>query len=277
MKGKKLLSLVLTLCMLLQVVGIVPAMADDAVVEETPVRALGVNTIINDQFDTDLGNWKLGALREAEGREVTFDRVTLEDGTTALKLTTSANAAESDGEQPNVINVFDRPVEFADDAKIVIKTRVMQKGAGGVLEGEARSFLKYNRPDTTDYKALGALKASHEVGQNWYMLAEVTQDKVNYSQYNTYGSEIPNVTPSFGNWTELEIVIDGTKDGNNKDYTITATANGTTNTITTGNLDETENAYNVAGVTDTNTGFTSLDSLTFTMRKFAGELYVDYS
>lgn len=154
MNGKKLLSVILAVMMIMQVL---PVFANNAgAATGAGIKApSNVEYIVYDTFDAaeDTGTFELGAFDKTnEAQEVTLTQATLTEGDEtigALKFATSSAPAESPSKIVTAVTDFE-DIAFAADKKIYIETRIKHKGNA---DGNGHSVLKYNRPNSTSQYA----------------------------------------------------------------------------------------------------------------------------
>ena len=272
---RKLLSVILVLCMVMQ---ILPVFATETDATESVVSD-NIRYIINDTFDDgDLGNWKLGD---------SFSTLSLnvEDG--AMKLSAPSNAWTK-VLRANVRNDFSEKLTFKDDSRIVVKTRMMQKDTLGNYSG---AFLKLNRPSNETLSAAltnGNISIT-EINGRWYTAAHIS--KTGLAGFNGIGRDGSNVVNVLSNtdmsdkWVDVEMVFGGKADANGRReaYTITLTTTDATGkevkqTISS-TLKDRDYAYTAAGY-DVNAedfiGFESLDNISFVSGESGSTIYVDY-
>ncbi|MBO5454201.1 MAG: DUF4838 domain-containing protein [Clostridia bacterium] len=286
MKSKKILSLVLVLCMLLPML---PVFATAA----TQTGATGnVRVIYENDFENDINGWVIGETLAKDG-SYSLSHETFEDKG-VLALTSTSGISNYFCEQPTAFLDFD-DIDFTSGNKIVIEMSLKQSGANEF--GQAWSYLKYNRPNKSDLtyaKADGSefhTKNVSEDADNWWTMLmfqadtkEVTNEdgtttasgtnRVAY-MYNNKQDTSLNVmsdADTSAEWTDLRIVIDeGTKyfsvDGKTGDqeYSIT---DGWINA----NAYEINNT-NIAYGTQL-TDYDSLDNLTLYLRGYAQTLWL---
>ncbi len=237
---------------------------DDEADTEFTVKSTGAY-IINDQFRSDLGDWKLGKTTAANG---TYS-LSLDDTNEYMVLSSTAAITENPGATPNAINDFD-DVAYTDNSKLVIKTKFKQ--VGNTTDNAGVTYLKFNRPDKTSFTTASGI---NELGVDWYtfLKAEATALKTKNNNGTTTEYQALN---TLNEWIEVEIVIDGTSDENVNDFTFKAKVGDTWYDAVEGSMIQGQTqAYDDAGV-DKAVGFTSLNSLTWLLRKNINTLYVDY-
>ena len=277
MKSKKLLSIILALCLIMQVFPVFAANADTT----TDTQILGnIRYIINDTFDDgSLGNWKLG------GDAFSTLKLSVENG--AMKLSAPSNAW-TQILRASVRNDFTEKLTFKDDTKIVVKTRMMHNNILGNYSG---AFLKLNRPTNSALSAAlaNAGITSNELNYKWYSAVQIS--KTGLLGFNGIARESSNAvsvlsnTDMSGKWIDVEMVFGGPADadGKREAYTITLTTTDATGqevkqTINS-TLKDRDYAYAAAGY-DVNAegfkGFESLDSISFVSGESGSNIYVDY-
>ncbi|MBO5453601.1 MAG: Ig-like domain-containing protein [Clostridia bacterium] len=286
MKMKKLLSVLLTICMMVQILPIISAGATEVTTES----ASNINYIINDTFDDGFDGWQSASI--THGGASYNDRLTLDsaapqsDPEVTVMHFASTGTAFSNTSRPNLYYNFENPVEFSENKTVVVKARVMYEGG---TENYTTAYLKVNRPVST------ASYSVSEISYRPYNVLTITSSgvaspKTEDKSFN-YNQLITDTIS--GKWLDIEMVFDGTPetrsitvDGTTKTYT---SREGYTLSVKTddmseyatmkGTLANGAEAYTLAGLdptADDFAGFTSLNSLNFVFDVNASDLYVDY-
>ncbi len=211
MKMKKFLSLILTLCMLIQVL---PVFATDYA--DTAVNSGEVQYIVNEDFGLDdLGGFTLNSTSAGSVDSV---EIAEDPGNYALEFS-SGNRYWVDGEYA-LLNVDD--AEFVDGAELVVKTRIKLVGSGDSTRSP-RAVFKYN-------KESGVTDATENTG----LFFTVGPDGISGWAYNAAGTSLgvrtlTTTSTSFENvWFNAEIRI---KDAENATMEIYDDNGGTTGII----------------------------------------------
>ena len=248
--------------------------------------------VINDQFATGTDGWVAGEGDSAP----TLSKVasyTDKDGVTAnglLKIEFTGTGGDWDSKLNQTAHrAFGAPYTYKDDVNVVIKTRILQTDASGTF-----SFL-HNKPNTA---------TTGEVAEEWqnatpydairpgayyyndYLLfhtqkAESSSD-LRYYKKNTHdlpGNILNTATADnlTDRWIDVTMIIDGKKNN----MTITATANGVTETATNIDITQPEAVYRNKYGTDADANpnqaiFDALESLSIQQRESSNTVYVDY-
>ncbi len=287
MKSKKILSLVLVLCMVLPML---PVFATEATQTEL---AGNIRVIYENDFESNIDGWTIGETKAAEGT-YNLSHETYEDKG-VLALSSTAGITNYFCGQPTAFLDFD-DIDFTSGNKIVIEMSLKQSGSNEF--GQAWSYLKYNRPNKSDLtyaKADGSefhTKNISEDADNWWTMLmfqsnvkETTDDagvtttsganKVSYMYNNEGDTSLATMSDADtkADWTDIKIVIDeGTKY-----FSVNGKTGDQEYSITDGWINA--NAYeinntNIAYGTQL-TDYDSLDNLTLYLRNYAQTLYVD--
>ena len=277
MKIKKLLSILVALCMIMQ---ILPVFAEDAVTEVVPAPA---GVIFSDTFDDGTAcGWVAGA-----GNAVTITPETLETGESVIKVEmpkiTASPTWVANNAQSSIMKEANVP--FTGDNLIKIQARVKNAAAND------KYLIRVNRPNATSSGV-----PLHDSMFNTYMV----------SGYNgtapIYGlgvSDSSNVTNGYKNvaallnedgtafdytgvdfadkWIDYTVVINGAT--NEQTVTATFEHNGETVTLYSGpgsTFLQTDTVYSWAGRSEEKT-FEAFERLTFSSYDSADDavLYID--
>ena len=304
---KKIISVILTLCMLMQVL---PVFANET---ETP-SVVGYNLIFDNQFETegDTEGWVKGSVKSGTP-EFTVSQGEAPTGEGALILASDGADNVAYGKQPNVFKALDEKVSFSADKNIVIETKFLQTGNGATSEdgtdaSRGKTVFKINQPNNRDLLSYDDLnwqwkntlghkedaKIPNWTGsaanrEGWFRLFAATtgmdleQNVTNFT-YVAEGDQTAKKFTSLANvntlnkWVEAKIVLSA-----DQTYTISAVIDGTEYPAAKGSFkQEYTGAYasytlhNDKTATEWVTEFPSLDSLTYLQQGYANNLYVDY-
>ncbi len=265
MKIKKIIAMICAISVIASIIAL-PASAQ---------ATMFVKKIVDDSFDSSLGNWKLGHVANSTtGYSLGLDTF---DGATVMKFT-DVNGYGNPGSLPNIANFLDNPLMFTENSKVIVKTRFYHTGN---TSGDGIVNLKINRPDNgTLYANNNNGTQENETGMEWYNLFRSDASSFQYKKTATNTNTKLSTTGSMGKWVEVEIEFDGTADGNPEDILITAkytgaAANGGDVVQEYGTIKQHFNTiYTTAGY---NGGvFDSIKNFTWLIRAYANTLYVDY-
>ncbi len=273
---KKLLSLVLAVCILLQISGTVIFANDGEKFQQY---------FINDDFNTagDLGNWEY-VYGNQTGKNITFKQTTMTDGTGVMEFGADRWSSQSGEASPTISNDFE-DIDL-DSHKIVIETRYRSNGGGTNKNGNvgALNWLKFNQPEDV------ALATDRTVNNNTIsyfgskagVLVSYGSSGVGYKS-NAYSTTVSDSTLTAGQWVNAKIVIDNT-DGTKNDYTLTtwkdgAEAQATTATgtfVENGNYYYNPELFMDGDITNDQTRHKSLQNLLFSICQYSDTMYIDY-
>ena len=258
---------------------------------EKSFEVTSMEYVIYDSFSSGLNGWVAGAATTSS----TLTNVasyTDKDGVTANGLMRIEFTGNGSDWYPHynqtAYRAFATPYTYKDDAKVVIKARVLQTGESGTF-----GFLQ-NKPNTTTFNNIPNNYANaipsyairdYEYYDNDFLLfhtkKDVSSSDIRYgtNRHDLLGNVLHTDTANnlTNRWIDVEMVIDG----KNNTMTLKATANGTTETAT--NIDMTQNFQVYANKYGTDASgnpnqsfFSALESLSFQQRNSANTLYVDY-
>ncbi len=275
--SRKIISIILTLCMVMQ---ILPVLA-----EETQAGVAEINYIINDNFSkNDLNGW---TLVKDEGHSSLADDlayVSAVDGEDGNYMLNYSSVDTVSAQYTHIKRTLPKSVELSEDKNVVIETRMKTTGTN-------RAYLKYN---LVTYP-----KCNNEWNYCWGMLVGTEGNKIlvpngwkmsaSTQLYSYITSKDTEVSDFANKWLNYKIVIKG---GDVDTATHTATGNKIYVTVTDDNnnvivageetsldfpdeSDWLDNNTKEANFTDYNWVEDALNTLDFRLRD-AETLSVDY-
>ncbi len=272
MKTNRIIAMLIAVSMIISLT-VLPVSADDTKFKKY---------IIKDSFDTDLGNWAVGQGEEAAVNNMSVERVTLEDGTTALKL---SRFTTSPGGFSPVVNVLSNPLYFNPENKVVIRGRIKHMG-NGADDPLGRLYFKINRPDASNQGIGTSHSNGNELGHDWYTAFDLEPNGFFNMKRSAWSArdEVKDVLSSdstLDKWMEFEMVFSG-----GESYTISVTEEGGATYNSTGTISQPAFLKNEVYIPYTYyfygsdvepvTAFERFDSFTFLLRDAVDTAYIDY-
>ncbi len=271
MKTNRIIAILVTISILISI-AVLPVSADDTKFKKY---------IIKDSFDTDLGNWAVGQGEEAAVNNMSVERVTLEGGTTALKL---SRLSTSPGGFSPVANVLSDPLYFNPENKIVIRGRIKHMG-NGAADPLGRLYFKINRPDAANQAVGTSHSNGNELGHDWYTAFDLEPNgffNMKTSSWSASGlNDRLSSDSTLDKWMEFEMVFSG-----GESYTISVTEEGGATYNSTGTISQPAYLKNEVYIpytyyfygadVDPVTAFERFDSFTFLLRDAVDTAYIDY-
>ena len=255
------------------------------------VEAYEQPALINDQFTSGTDSWVAG--EGASAPIITHEEAyTDKDGMTAEGLLridfTGTGGDWNSKDNQTAHREFVTPYTYNDDTKLIIKTRILQTGDSGTF-----GFL-CNKPNTSVTDTVGggypnanpnnAIRAGAYYYNDYLLFHTKKAASGSDLRFGTNKHDLPgNIlhTDMADNLTDRWINVTMVIDGKNNRMTLTATANGYTETVEEIDLTQNDAVYrNKYGTNASGNSrqvfFDALESLSIQQRNSANTVYVDY-
>lgn len=270
MKIKKVISLMLALCMVLSLAPIyaVDSPEGEEATQETSKYA------VDDEFSADdsLIGWSM--LENTTTNAHTASVVAESDGSSNYVLQYSAPAA--DGTKPDAkdnkthyVRTLDEPITFKNGQNVVIKTRFRHSNADS-----ARVYLKFNVTEAGIEEA-----RQYFIGANLHTLLNINKKQVSIAngiaatwQSNMVGLGTPFNAVEANNWITATVTIKG--DSKTADFVIENDAGG--KATYSGYSIEQPKTYSSSGTSLSNIIEDKLENVAFGFREGPDTMQVDY-